>query len=111
MWGSRQSHSASERSVGYVVLMHARVAVPTPDYPFLDSFSTHSAEYAPERRHWMALVGAYYGGPSICLGPVEALVPFRDQPLGIVTRLPSVYAPAEGEKRFFAVGQHHRGLA
>ncbi len=38
-WGSKQLHSASERSVGYVLLMHARVAVPTPDYPFLDSFS------------------------------------------------------------------------
>jgi hypothetical protein len=37
-WGSRQLHSASDRSVGYVVLMHARVALPTPDYPFLDSF-------------------------------------------------------------------------
>jgi hypothetical protein len=37
-WGSRQSHSASERSVGYVVLMHARVATPTLDYSFLDSF-------------------------------------------------------------------------
>jgi hypothetical protein len=32
------------RSVGYVVLMHARVAVPIPGYPFLDSFSTHSGE-------------------------------------------------------------------
>jgi hypothetical protein len=26
-------------SVGYVVLMHARVAIQTPDDPFLDSFS------------------------------------------------------------------------
>jgi hypothetical protein len=43
-WDSRQPHSASERSVEYVVLMHARVALPTPDYPFLDSFSTHSGE-------------------------------------------------------------------
>jgi hypothetical protein len=37
-WGSKQPHWASERSVGYVVLMHARVALPTADYPFLDSF-------------------------------------------------------------------------
>jgi hypothetical protein len=28
------------RSVGYVVLIHARVALPTPDYPFLDSFGS-----------------------------------------------------------------------
>ena len=32
------SHSVSARSVGYALLMHARVAVPTPVYPFSDSF-------------------------------------------------------------------------
>jgi hypothetical protein len=32
------------RSVGYVVLIHARVALPTPDYPFLDSFLTEFSE-------------------------------------------------------------------
>src|SRR5215211_8561833 len=41
---SERVHSASDRSVGYVGLMHARVALPTPHYLFLDSFSTHSSE-------------------------------------------------------------------
>src|SRR5215212_6256112 len=43
-WGSRQSHSASDRSVGYVSLMHARVALPAPHYPFLDSFKAKFRE-------------------------------------------------------------------
>src|SRR5829696_1683477 len=38
MWGSRQVHLASDRSVGKVGLMHARVALPTLDHPFLDGF-------------------------------------------------------------------------
>src|ERR671917_1158288 len=35
---SMHSHSASERSLKYGLLMHARVAASTPDYPFSDSF-------------------------------------------------------------------------
>jgi uncharacterized protein YjbJ (UPF0337 family) len=37
-------HSASERSVKYGLLMHARVAASTPDYPFSDSFLTAFSE-------------------------------------------------------------------
>jgi hypothetical protein len=38
------SHSVSARSVGYALLMHARVAVPTPVYPFSDGFITEFSE-------------------------------------------------------------------
>jgi hypothetical protein len=70
------------RSVGYVVLIHARVALPTPDYPFLDSFltefsevrwqdgawpwsSTYSAKYSP--------VGALQSIAGCCLAVAVAL--------------------------------------
>src|SRR5215203_176898 len=43
---SMHSHSASERSVGYGLLMHARVAASTPDYPFSDSFEAEYSETA-----------------------------------------------------------------
>ena len=35
---SMHSHSVSARSVGYALLMHARVPVPTPVYPFFRQF-------------------------------------------------------------------------
>jgi hypothetical protein len=50
MWGSRQFHSASDRSVRYVLLMHARVALQTLDYPFLDSFRIVILRTSPLRR-------------------------------------------------------------
>ena len=40
------SHSASLRSVRYVLLMHARVAALTPVYPFSDSFKKLSEKGA-----------------------------------------------------------------
>jgi len=41
----RYVHSASEMSVKYGLLMHARVAVSTPDYPFSDSFKAKFREF------------------------------------------------------------------
>src|SRR5215203_7116057 len=77
---SMHSHSASERSVGYGLLMHARVAASTPDYPFSDSFSRkpgeqarlHTPRYRIGMRAYeyelprMSLLGNSVNNPQIC---------------------------------------------
>jgi hypothetical protein len=42
---SMYSHSVSARSIGYALLMHARVPTLTSVYPFSDSFMAKFAEH------------------------------------------------------------------
>src|SRR5215210_3010980 len=61
MWGSMQDHSSSERSVGYVFLIRARVANYHLTTPFRTVSKFHSRKLAPLKRASTLVLGGARG--------------------------------------------------